>query len=104
MKILAIEREQEGINWDAEKETLEAEAKQVYELYFSGYLREIYFNEHHCAVISLECESKEKAIELLYTLPLAKKKLIKFEVMELRPYTGYQRLMKATKPPKDENA
>ena len=54
MKILAIEREQEGVNWDAEKETLEAEAKQVYELYFSGYLREIYFNEHCCAVISLE--------------------------------------------------
>lgn len=94
MKILAIEKEIDGVNWDNENKTLEDEARQVHQFYLAGYLREIYFNEFHNAVLILECESAEKAMKLLNSLPLAKKGLIKFEVMQLSPYTGYERLIK----------
>ncbi len=94
MKILAIEKEINGVNWDSENETLEAEAYKVHELHQAGYLREIYFNENHNAVLVLECESVKRAIELLNSLPLVQKGLIKFETMQLNPYTGFKRIMK----------
>ncbi|NOQ23878.1 MAG: superoxide dismutase [Bacteroidales bacterium] len=94
MKILAIEKELVDIDWSTENDTLEDEAKHAYQLYLSGYFREIYFNEFHNAVIILECESIEKANELLNTLPLVKKGMIAFELMQLNPYTGYDRIMK----------
>lgn len=94
MKILAIEKEISGIDWDNENDTLEAEAYRVHELQQMGYLREIYFNESHNAVLILECESKEKALELLKSLPLIQKGLIRFEIMQLNPYTGFDRIIK----------
>lgn len=94
MKILAIEKELADIDWSIENNTLEKEAKQAYQLYLSGYFREIYFNEFHNAVIILECESIEKANELLNSLPLVKKGMIAFELMQLNPYTGFDRIMK----------
>jgi hypothetical protein len=94
MKILAIEKESEDINWNNESETLKKEARQVYNLFLSGYFREIYFNEFHNAVIILECDNIEKAEELLNSLPLVKKGLIKFKLMQLNPYTGFDRIMK----------
>lgn len=94
MKILAIEKEIANIDWSTENDILVNEAKQVYQLYLSGYFREIYFNESHNAVIILECESIEKASELLNSLPLVKKGMIAFDLMQLNPYTGYERIMK----------
>jgi len=94
MKILAIEKELGRINWSAEQDTLKNEAHSIYQLYLTGYLREIYFNEQHCAVLILECENKDKAIELLDKLPLVERKLIQFELTVLSPYNGYERIMK----------
>jgi len=94
MKILAIEKELIDIDWSIENDTLENEALHAYQLYLSGYFREIYFNEFHNAVIILECESLEKAKELLNSLPLVKSGMITFELMQLNPYTGYDRIMK----------
>ena len=94
MKILAIEKEVPGINWDNESITLEREARQVFQLYLSDALREIYFTDEHVAILILECENKEKARQLLDTLPLVQKKLIDFEIMQLLPYTGYERIIR----------
>ncbi|MBN1182559.1 MAG: hypothetical protein JXB49_09755 [Bacteroidales bacterium] len=93
MKILAIEKEHEGVELKNEESTLKQEAHRVYELYLSGFLREIYFNEEHCAVLILECKDKEEAIELLNTLPLVNQGMIEFEVTVLTPYSGYRRIM-----------
>ena len=93
MKILAIEKELENTDWTFRKEILEKEAHQVYQLYLSDHLREIYFNDLNCAVLILECQNIAKAEELLSTLPLVAKKLIKFEIMHLKPYTGFERIM-----------
>jgi hypothetical protein len=56
-------------------------------------LREIYFTENKNAVLILECKDKITAKQLLGKLPLVKKKMIDFEITELRPYTGFSRLM-----------
>ena len=99
MKILAIENEIEGvvpiaIGRDNSEDLLKDEAQHVYNLYLSDSLREIYFTENKNAVLMLETEDKKTAIKLLDTLPLVKSGKIKFEVMELRPYTGYERIMR----------
>ena len=94
MKILAIENEIEGVEWDNLEGLLKDEAQHVFNLYLSDSLREIYFTENKNAVLVLETEDKQAAIELLDALPLVKSGKIKFEVMELRPYTGYERIMR----------
>ena len=93
MKILAISKESENADWSNETDTLKEEAHRVYDLYLDGCLREIYFTEEQDAVLILECESTAKAIELLDTLPLVKRGLISFRVMQLMPYTGYGRIL-----------
>jgi hypothetical protein len=46
MKILAIENEIEGAEWDNLEDLLKDEAQHVYNLYLSNSLREIYFTEN----------------------------------------------------------
>jgi hypothetical protein len=93
MKILAIEKELMPVDWKNESQTLIEEAKSAYKLMLSGNLREIYFSENKNAVLILECEDKIVAKQLLDKLPLVKKGIIDFEIMELQPYTGFTRLM-----------
>ncbi len=94
MKILAIENEVEGVEWENLEDLLKDEAQHVYNLYLSNSLREIYFTENKNAILIMETEDKTTALKLLDTLPLVKSGKIKFEVMELRPYTGYERIIK----------
>jgi hypothetical protein len=93
MKILAFEQESGDINWDLQEDTLKDEANTVYRLYQSGIIREIYFTDDSEAVLILECENKLKAKEILDSLPLVKKGLIGFNIMELKPYTGFNRIL-----------
>jgi hypothetical protein len=93
MKILAIEKETEGVDWNKLEDLLKEEAQHVYNLYLSDSLREMYFTENKNAVLILETPDKNSAIKLLDSLPLVRSGKIKFEVMELLPYTGYQRIM-----------
>jgi hypothetical protein len=99
MKILAIEKESdsyriEGIKWDNIEDVLEQEAQHVFQMYLSDSLREIYFTEDKNAVLILETNDRETAKELLDSLPLVKKGKISFDIMELRPYSGYERIIK----------
>lgn len=94
MKILAIEKETEGVSWNNQDELLRSEAYHVYKLWLSQHIREIYFTQNKNAVIILEVRDKSEAAELLDTFPLVKSGMIKFEIMELSPYTGFDRLMK----------
>lgn len=93
MKLLAIEQETTSVNWDEENEVLVNESYQVYHLFQEGIIRDIYFTETENAVIILECATKDEAYAILATLPLVKAGLISFEVMELRPYTGFDRII-----------
>lgn len=93
MKILAIEKETEGVSWKNTEELLCSEAQHVYKLYLSEYIREIYFTQNRNAVLVLEANGMNEASELLGSLPLVKSGMITFEIFELRPYTGFDRLM-----------
>lgn len=93
MKILAIEMEIEGAKWDNKEALLKEEAQHVFQLYLSDNLREIYFTDENNAVLVLETKDKEMAKELLEDLPLVKNKKIHFSIIELKPYTGYNRII-----------
>ena len=94
MKILAIEHDMEGVAWETLGDLLQEEAKHVYHLYLSDSLREIYFTENKNAILILETEDTKTAMGILNELPLVKSGRIRFEVMELRPYTGYERILR----------
>ncbi|MBI9038477.1 MAG: hypothetical protein JEY97_10120 [Bacteroidales bacterium] len=93
MKILAIEKELKTVDWENESQILIEEAKSAYRMVLSGSLREIYFTENKNAVLILECKDKIVAKQFLDKLPLVKKEIIDFEIIELLPYTGFSRLM-----------
>ncbi|MGE0019857.1 MAG: hypothetical protein AB7S72_09340 [Draconibacterium sp.] len=97
MKILATETELKKLSANSAKEILKEEAKAVFELQQKDILREIYFDENHCAVLMLECHDKNEAEKILSELPLVKGGFIQFEIKELHPYTGFSRLMENKK-------
>jgi len=91
MKLLAIETELKFIEDEVKMNLLKEEAAIVLELHNNGFIKEIYFNEENCAVIILECESIKGAKDALSKLPLVRKGYISFKIMELNPYTGFER-------------
>ncbi len=93
MKYLATEIEIEGVDWSNSDAILKEEAKVALSLFERGLIREMYFDEDHCAVLILECQSKTEAEETLQQLPLVKAGMIKFEIKELKLYTGFSRLL-----------
>ncbi len=92
MKFLAISKEMLPVDWDALRIILAEEARVLHNLYLDGLVREFYFTDEDEAVLMLECTSKDAARELLQQLPLVQQGFIGFEVMELKPYTGFSRL------------
>jgi hypothetical protein len=95
MKILAIEKEFAGKTAEDFQPHLEAEARQVWELYKKGVIREIYFHaDHKSVIIILECKNIDEAEENLSTLPLVREGLIYFKFIPLVPYPGYERLFR----------
>jgi hypothetical protein len=92
MKFLAIEVENTGLKNEDFLPHLRNESLKVLELYEKGIIREIYFDQNHCAVIILECQSKADAEKILNELPLVSNELITFKLSELNPYTGFSRL------------
>ena len=82
---------------------MQAEADRVWELYQIGYLREFYFrHDQTTAVLVLEYDSVEEAQQVLDTLPLVQEGLITFDMIPLRPYSGFARLF-ATGPEQKES-
>ncbi len=92
MKVLAIEKELN--NQYNNTELMVNEAERVYELYKQDKIREIYFQkQNHTAVIIFEVKDMIEARELIDSLPLVKNKMIDFELMELIPYNGLDRII-----------
>jgi Muconolactone delta-isomerase len=93
MKILAMEVETEGVKPEQFTPHLKAEARRVWEFYQSGTIRELYFRgDRSEAVLILECASVGEAQQTLDSLPLVQAGLIRFEVIPLVPYPGFERL------------
>ena len=93
VKLLALEIEEPGTTPEAFHPHLEAEARAVWELYRAGVVREAYFRtDHHAAVLVLECRDAAHAREVLASLPLVQHRLIRFDLVPLAPYSGFERL------------
>jgi hypothetical protein len=94
VKILAIEKEMTGSK--PSKMLLKKEALKVYELMKKNIIREIYFDKkNHGAILIMELINTASARKVLKTMPLVKAKLIDFEIHELVPYDGLDRLIKS---------
>jgi hypothetical protein len=93
MKILALEHELPNATAGQFQQYAKAEALKVWELHQAGVIREIYFRaDRNDAVLVLESDSVIEAQEILATLPLVQAGLISFEVIPLKPYSGFERL------------
>jgi len=93
MKLLALEREMTNSLASDFQHYLKAEARQVWGLYQTGVVREIYFHAvQHTAVLVMERVDEGAAREKLNTLPLVKAGLIRFDLIPLVPYSGFARL------------
>jgi hypothetical protein len=93
MKILAMEKETPGVKPEQFTHYLKQEARQVWELYQEGHIREIYFRQDQSlAVLILECMSVAEASQILDSLPLVQARLIMFDLIPLLPYPGFSRL------------
>jgi muconolactone delta-isomerase len=93
MKILALEQDTPDTTPEQFAPHLKAEAARIWELYQSGQIRETYFRtDRNEAVLILECADGDEARKLLDSLPLVQAGLIRFEIIPLVPYPGFERL------------
>ncbi len=93
MKILAVETPIPETGPDAFRPHIRSEALRVHELWQAGIIREAYFRQERAeAVLVLECRDAPEAERVLQSLPLVHEHLITFELIPLRPYSGFYRL------------
>ena len=93
MKVLALEHELPEATADQFQQFAKAEARKVWELQQSGFIRELYFRaDRNEAVIIVEAASAAEAQEGLVTLPFVRAGLIAFEFIPLKAYPGFSRL------------
>jgi len=93
MKTLAFEHELPGATTEQFQQYAKAEASKVWEYYQAGVIRELYFRaDKNEAVLILECTSVIEAQEILETLPYVQARLISFEIIPLKAYSGFARL------------
>jgi len=93
MRYLALERELDTLPRPDLAELLRKEAAAVWALQKSGIARDIWFTRSaRTAVLLLECPSLAAARAHLDQLPLVRAGRVNFDLTELAPYDGYERL------------
>jgi hypothetical protein len=92
MKFLAIEIPGDATSTERMRALLAPEAERAWTLFKTGVLREAYFTPEHDAVLVLECADEAEARAALDSLPLVRERQIGFRLMQLNPYTGFERL------------
>lgn len=81
------------VNWKDQGTLLKEEVRYVWDLQRRGIIRNIWFVKNSKnAVLMVEEESEAKVKEVTDKLPLVKENLIKYKVLELTAYDGYERL------------
>ncbi len=96
MKLLAIGRPQPGVETrTAIARHAADELGMLWAFYRDGFVREVHSPGGPGAVLILEASSVEAAEERLAALPLVGNDIIEFELIELRPFTAFERLFSA---------
>jgi hypothetical protein len=98
MKILAFEYKFPGVTAESFSQYANAETQRIWELHQQGIIRELDFRaDRNEVVLTLECEDVESARQALKTLPSGRERLIYFELIPLRMYTGFEQLFQSEK-------
>lgn len=93
MKIIAFEKELPGSSREQFQHHALAEARKIWELHQAGCIRELYFRmDRSEAVLMLECGSIQEAEHILDQLPYVEHGLIRFDLIPLKAYPGFERL------------
>jgi hypothetical protein len=93
MKLLAILRPRDGI--DAQSAVMEharEELHALWDLYRSGFVREMYSPGGPGAILVLEADSREEAAGRLADLPLLAADIMTLELIQLHPFGAMQML------------
>ena len=93
MKIIALEHELPNAAAEGFQQFARDEARKVWALVQAGVIRETYFRaDRNEAVLVLECRTVEEARKALSLLPFVRNRLIAFELIPLKAYSGFERL------------
>lgn len=105
MKILALEHELPGATREQFQQYAVLEDRKTWELHQAGMIRELYFRaDRNEAVLVLECGTIYDAEAILATLPMVRAGLIKFELIPLKAYAGFEGLFANTREPNSVQA
>ena len=77
---------------DAQAHQRAAEAQAVWFHHTSGVLRSIRLHDGPGALLVVEVAGRAQAEQLAGDLPMVRAGLVGFEVLELKPFTGYEAL------------
>jgi hypothetical protein len=94
VKVLAIGHPRSGVRWEHIAPYVGTEARSVWERYENDKVREFYLRADHRpgVVLVFECDDVAEAERLVAALPISEAGLLNFEVIPLRPYTGFREL------------
>ena len=94
MKILVLAQRRGEVSVEQMRPHFKAEVEAVWNLYTQGIVREFYTraDQGGPAILSLECETLEKAQKALAGLPLVEMKMIDLDLIPLAPFNSLNHL------------
>jgi hypothetical protein len=93
MQFLILARMAEGISVEQVLPHVKAEAEAVWQKYSADILRSIhYITDMSGAVLMCEAANLEAMQEIAAQFPMAQAGVLKFEILPLKPYTGFESL------------
>lgn len=93
MKLLCLDIPMAGATIEKYQPHMLDEARHAWQLYKSGFVRDMYFRQDRPGVaIIAECESVEAARQVLRDFPLALAGLLDWEIIPLGPFLNWETL------------
>ncbi|SFE55018.1 hypothetical protein SAMN05216563_106106 [Phytobacter palmae] len=93
MRILCLDIPAPDVTLERYAPHLTAEALHAWELYKSGFIRDIYFRQDRPGVaIFLECDTVDEANRIMAKFPLAMAGLLTFECIPLGSFISWENL------------
>lgn len=93
MQFLIVARTAEGVSREQILPHVKAEAELVWEKYAAEIVRSIYYiADMSGAVLICEAADLETMQNIVGQFPMAKAKVLNFEIVPLKPYTGLEAL------------
>ena len=93
MQYLVLTEDAKDTNWKEQEILLKEEANYVWAIQKKGIVRNIWFTiKNRNAVLMIKEGTEENVRTILDKLPLVREKMIKYTIIALTSYDGYERL------------